>query len=88
MPFRATQNFSARLGSTNPQPIYVVEEPLPFRLCGFSPHFDLTPTRILITVRSTHPLGRASSQTVHQFTTQLALVWSVGSVFSPVHFGR
>jgi hypothetical protein len=43
------------LGPTNPRLTIIAEETWPFRRCGFSPHFAVTHTRILIQTRSTGP---------------------------------
>lgn len=43
------------LGPTNPRLTIIAEETWPFRRCGFSPHYAVTHTRILVETRSSGP---------------------------------
>jgi hypothetical protein len=45
----------AGLGPTNPRLTIIAEETWPFRRCGFSPHYAVTHTRILVETRSSGP---------------------------------
>ena len=51
----ARQRLRGGLGPTNPRLTIIAEETWPFRRCGFSPHFAVTHTRILVQTRSSGP---------------------------------
>ena len=73
------------LGLANPWLIDIVKEPLPFQWQRFSLCFDLTTTRILISMRSTSLRRNASALTERLLTTSFSTVYSIGNQFSPVH---
>jgi hypothetical protein len=84
-PFAHTR-LTCGLGPSNPRLTIIAEETWPFRRCGFSPHYAVTHTRILIERRSsgaqappsTHPSPRP---------THLPKEWrGIGGRLSPVHF--
>jgi hypothetical protein len=53
-PFARTR-LRCGLGPTNPRLTIIAEETWPFRRCGFSPHYAVTHTRILVETRSSGP---------------------------------
>ena len=76
----------SRLGPTNPWLIGIAKEPLPFRRCRFSRHYDPTTARILIPARSTLSCEKASALAGRPPTTQPKLICSIGGQLNPVHF--
>ncbi len=61
-PFAST-GLPSGLGPPNPWLMNVAKEPVSFRRPGFSPGFDVTNTRIFVSIWSIRPYGRTSAQT-------------------------
>ncbi len=77
-PFTNTLQLGVRLGPTNPSPICVGKEPLPFRRRRFSLRSVLTLARILIPARFTHTCERAFAHAGRLPTPRLTAGCSIG----------
>ena len=74
------------LGPTNPRLTIIAEETWPFRRCGFSPHYAVTHTRILIQTRSSGPQSPPSTHACPRSTPLPKEGHGIGGWLSPVHF--
>ena len=82
----ARSRLRSGLGPTNPRLTIIAEETWPFRRCGFSPHYAVTHTRILIETRSTGAQAPASTHASPRSTHHPKVWHGIGDRLSPVHF--